>query len=152
MVNDFKLSAAWTNDFIEGYTALSRASEGASWDGIALPNQTKRVFILAGLEEPGLFKNEVQTFKNLYEKRKDLQMIVVLNAGHIIGHSQPKAFTSLLGAITQANSPFTGGVAIVEPTTGQLRYAVGDDAFRVLDTLITSGPVSLKPGLPEKKQ
>jgi hypothetical protein len=140
MVDEFKLPADRVDDFVEGYTALSRASEDATWENIPLPSQTKRVFILAGLEEPGLFKDEVQTFKRLYKDRKDLQLFITLNASHIIGHSQPAMFAQLLEMATSQTSTFTGGVAFVNPATGEFRQVVGSQALEVLDTLISTGP------------
>ena len=85
MIGQFQLPADRRQDFIEGYTSMSRAAEGSKWDNFdlsltkaksgadsraadskAMPSAgSRRVFIVGGKESPVLLKNQLQTFLEL---------------------------------------------------------------------------------------
>jgi pimeloyl-ACP methyl ester carboxylesterase len=107
IIQSFGLSRDRRTDIIEGYSALSRASEDAAWKGKALNNAGHRAFILAEGENQKLLVDQLETVKALLVEGKSVSLFVVENSGHIIPVEQPEIYAQLLATIAEAHSAKT---------------------------------------------
>ncbi|MBI3548394.1 MAG: hypothetical protein HY078_04995 [Elusimicrobia bacterium] len=131
-LRQFDLPASRREDMIEGYTVMSRATEGFAWKGLELPAETRRVFILGGGEARPLRSHQIETFLGLLESRTDALLVLIEGAGHIIPSEQPRAFADVLDLIATNGFEIASGVVVVSPSTGRTRVVPAADAAAFL--------------------
>ena len=142
MIAQFGLPAARLQDMVDGYSAMSRAAEDASWANVKLPKETKRVFILALGEGPELLMNQVQTLKRLMSDGQNLTIIAIGDAGHIVHVDQPRAFAKAVEfALGNTHGVELGAVNIIMPANAEHGMSIsavdaGKPAMDWLDTII----------------
>jgi hypothetical protein len=131
----FDLPDSRREDMIEGYTVLSRAVEGFSWEDMKLPRDTRRVFILAGNEAGPLLRDQVDTFLRVSSLRDDTVAVVFEETGHIIPSEQPDLYAQILDQISSDTLGLKAGAVIVTPSTGKIRKLQPAEARKYLKSL-----------------
>lgn len=134
----FDFSADRRSQMIEGYTTLSRATEGYEWDVKLLPINTRRVFLFAGDESKSLLEHQVATFLKIYSQDAKSLVFIVKKSGHLIPGDQPEFYGSILDVVAQGKTQGMGGVVEVDPETRQTRNFVGAQATSYLQDLVNS--------------
>lgn len=127
-------------DMIDGYTSMSRASEGADWKTLTSVPEGRRVFFLAGNEAPGLLRHQIETFRGLSGQREDALLFLVLESGHVLPSEQPAAYATSLNLLLSGRITMQSGVVVVEPSTGSYKGLTGKDARDFLDQLLEQLP------------
>lgn len=135
LLNAFPLPKERREEMIEGYTTLSRATEGFVWDA-RTTTRSRRIFVLAGNEAPEVFKHQLQTFRDLARARRDALMVLVLEAGHILVADQPAAYAQIVRAVVDPKNANASGILVVRPSTGETSHLTGKEAEAYLNKLI----------------
>ncbi len=166
MIGQFQLPADRRQDFIEGYTSMSRAAEGSKWDNFdlslteaksgagsraadskAMPSAgSRRVFIVGGKESPVLLKNQLQTFLELAAVDPRTMLVVIDAAEHVVPSDQPMAYHWELQKAVEARG-LTGGPFIYVVTGDSNQHAgtakgasadliKGSDAIRAVQLML----------------
>jgi pimeloyl-ACP methyl ester carboxylesterase len=82
-----------TNEMIEGYSVMSRASEGFSWVDADVAIQGQRLFLVAENDASELLNDQISTFEDLKIKG---EILTIKNSGHVIPVEQPDIFADIL--------------------------------------------------------
>ncbi|QDK37003.1 hypothetical protein [Bdellovibrio sp. NC01] len=136
--NQFAFDSSRKDQMIEGYTVLSRATEGYEWDLTTLPSKTRRVFMFAANESKSLLQHQVNTFLALYAKDKNVLLFVVKNSGHVIPSDQPESYAGILDLVAQGKTDKLGGVIEVDPDQHATKTYQNSDAKTYLQGLVDS--------------
>ncbi len=134
----FNLASDRRSQMIEGYTTLSRATEGFEWDVAQLPAKTRRVFMFAGNEGKGLLEHQVRTFLKVYSADPKSLLFVVKDSGHLIPGDQPESYAGVLDLVAQGKTLEMGGVVEVDPSTRKSRTFQGAQAQKYLIDLVSA--------------
>lgn len=135
LCEELHLASAHREDMVEGYTAMSRAIEGFSWDNLQLPN-VRRVFILAANENKSLLRHQVETFLKISGQRKDAVLYLMEQTGHVIPAEQPEVYANILEQIWSNKIGIEAGVITVNPETKAYVKMTGLQATLFLKNLI----------------
>lgn len=136
------LDAKRADDMLEGYARMSAASEGSAWDVPQLPKDTRRVFVLAAGESPVFFRNQLETFREIYKTHDDALLFVVNKSGHVVPSDQPAAYATLLH-VTASGMGLKKGVVIFDPSTNNsVIYATPEQVSTFLDNVIAKLPTT----------
>lgn len=138
IIQTFGLSQQRKTDFVEGYTALSRASEDASWSGRAVGNAGRRVFILAEGENQTLLVDQLETFQRLLREKKNVSLVMVEGSGHIIPVEKPHVYASILERMTNGDSQAGGDVIRMRADGSVESFAPGQAAESWLEGVISA--------------
>ncbi|MFN7728081.1 MAG: hypothetical protein ACK5P7_02880 [Bdellovibrio sp.] len=140
MTEQFKLPAERRDDMIEGYTVLSRATEGFTWKDVKLPVETRRVFMLAGNESAPLLRHQLETFIGLLKTQQNAVAILILESGHVLPSEQPVAYSSALKMVTAGQLPFESGLVVIKPSTKEIQTFTGDAAHQMINKILAQIP------------
>lgn len=94
MILQFELPIRKRQQFIEGYTSISRATEGFVWPKCDL--NTPRLFVLAEKDAKSLLKDQLQTLLRLQEQACSIKVIVVHGSGHVLPADRPDVYADIL--------------------------------------------------------
>lgn len=128
---------------VEGYTTLSRASEGFEWNEQidSKDTKTRRVFVLAQNESPSLLESQISAFKKL--KTKAPLLVMVEGSGHVLPSERPSAYARILSEVTTGSLKNEKGIMIY--TKGGLFEKVSaDQGEAFLENVIKSQGQPLK--------
>ena len=143
MIEAFGLPPNRKVDIVDGYVALSRSAEDATWEKVKIPASSERVFILAERESPALLLNQLQTFQRLYLEGNQVSLFVVASSGHIIPVDQPVLFAKVLESVTMKNEEPMRGVRIVQPD-GKIEKISKDETAKWIEDVIKSVQETLR--------
>ncbi|HWU43695.1 MAG TPA: hypothetical protein VN132_09665 [Bdellovibrio sp.] len=132
----FDFSPDRRDQMIEGYTTLSRATEGFAWDLSQLPRTPRRVFLFAENESKSLLQHQIQIFENLYDENPQTLLFVIKNSGHVVPSEQPTAYAEALDLVAQGNTKNFAGVVEVNGTLRNAKHFEGAEAHKYLESLI----------------
>ncbi|MBX2994572.1 MAG: hypothetical protein KF681_07115 [Bdellovibrionaceae bacterium] len=135
MTKQFNLPKERRDDMIEGYTVLSRATEGFAWNLKDLSPGTRRVFLLAGNEAPPLLRHQIDTFEALLKTREDALAFLVLETGHVIPSERPEIYSAALKMVTSGSLPMKSGLVVIQPSTNETKMFPGAQAIEVLNKI-----------------
>lgn len=132
MIEQFSLPKSRRELMIQGYTALSRASEGFVW-GETQADSARRIFLVAGEDSKSLLKNQLQTFLQLLKRTSNSVLFMVRKSGHVLPSEQPVIYAQILNQITQDSFGIQSGVIEIIPgdTTSTKSWS-GDAAEKQL--------------------
>lgn len=136
IAKQFGFSEQRYDQMVEGYTVLSRATEGYEWNVQALAKDVHRVFVFAADEDKGLFAHQVKTFLQIYKQDEKSLLFLVKDSGHLIPGDQPEAFANILEMIEQGKTTTLNGVIEVDPTNRKTRNLRGAEATSYLQDLV----------------
>ncbi len=134
MIEQFKLPASRRADFIEGYVSMSRAAENSSWQNFRFQEAksggefappapsagSRRFFILGGKEDPGLLKNQLETFRQLATKDARTSLVMIRESGHVVPAMQPISFRWALTRAREMPSSPGPHIYVIEGDTNNL--------------------------------
>ena len=136
IASEFNLPTTRRAQMIDGYMALTHASEGANWEDVELDKKVKRFFVLGIDESPSLFKHQVTTILRLMNEGYDVHAIIVKEAGHMLFAEQPATYAKILqniGRLKQAAGQ--PSVLILTPSTGEETRLKGEAALAYLEKI-----------------
>ncbi|MGE4133447.1 MAG: hypothetical protein AB7F86_17530 [Bdellovibrionales bacterium] len=105
ITRQFALPQDRRSQMIDGYTQLSRASEGFDWITEAGEPRNSRVFVLAEKEAPVLQRHQLQTILSRRAKGIQDKVVWVEGAGHVIPADRPTAYAEILASLADRSLP-----------------------------------------------
>lgn len=134
---EFNLPTVRRAQMIEGYMALTHATEGAAWDDTPLDKKVTRFFVLGINESASLFKHQVTTILRLLSEGHDVHLVLIQEAGHLLFAEQPATYAKVLQNIGRAKTA-KPTVLILTPSTGEETRLNGEPALDYLRKLSES--------------
>lgn len=138
ITEQFDLNKDRKSDMVEGYTVFSRASEGFVWDLKKTSAQTRRIFLFARNDSPGLLKDQLQLFLKAMDATTNALAFVVNDSGHVLPNEQPAAYANILAFLTTAESKNISGIFEVQPGEKKPAFYQGNEAKKYILDLINS--------------
>ncbi|MFA6236871.1 MAG: hypothetical protein WC635_06040 [Bacteriovorax sp.] len=138
IVEQFDLNKDRRADMIEGYTVLSRATEGFVWDLKKTPSQTRRVFLFARDDSPSLLKDQLQLFLNSLDSNSNSLAFIVNDSGHVLPVDQPVAYANILSFLASSESKSASGIFEVQPGAKKQKNYQGAEAKKYIKAIINS--------------
>ncbi len=147
ITNQFNLPRERKHEMVDGYIRLSRATEGFQWNSRG--DRTKRVFILAGKEAPGLQCDQFEVIVKRLEGGSQESVVIVMESGHVVPADQPEVYAQIL--VKAATGSLSAGLTVVTPSTKKWESLTVDKTLQVLrkalrDLPEASGGSSQSPG------
>jgi hypothetical protein len=133
----YNLPAERAPEMIEGYTMMSRATEGFAWTNVELKPDVRHVLVLAGGEGPSLLKNQLETFRHMLKTQQNALMYLILESGHIIPADQPKAYAGVLSEVIDGKAP-TSGIVVIKPSADTRQVITREQAEAFIDSVLNS--------------
>ncbi|MBC7539981.1 MAG: hypothetical protein H7281_14255 [Bacteriovorax sp.] len=138
ITKQFNLNSDRDSDMVEGYTVLSRASEGFVWDTKNTAAQTRRIFIFARNDSALLLKDQLSVFLKVLETTPNALAFIVNDSGHVVPTEQPEAYANILMYLVSADTKAVSGIFEVQPGTDKPKFYKGNEAKQYVTNLINS--------------
>ena len=136
IIEQFSLSRERTNDMIEGYVSMSRATEAFDWKDLRLSKNTRRAFIVGTKEQSSLLRHQIETFERVRAERADSLLFVIEGAEHLIPALQPISYAAVFEFLASPAAKEASGVAFVAAESGKIEFKSAADAKKLIDKLL----------------
>ena len=133
VISVFNLPANRRDETLSGLVALARAGENFEWKDVTLPQETRRVFIVAENDDLPLLRHQIRTFKTLQESRNDAVLIYVKESVHLIPFQQPKMYAQVIKLLISNQLGTQSGVVIVTPSADKIETLQNEQASEFLN-------------------
>jgi hypothetical protein len=138
ITQQFSLPRDRSNEMIDGYIRLSRATEGFEWSNKA--DRAQRTFILAANESPALLRHQAEVVRERLARNSGESVFIVQESGHVIPAEQPKAYARILELV--ASGLAKANITLVTPSTGEMKTLTKEESIRLLDKALKDLPAA----------